>query len=103
MTKAQAAALLLAGTVAGVGGKAVLDGVANAAPALPFTHAVDLRREQSADGGTAVHFTVYASERRADGGTKDIGQATACKPSETTAAGARSLMNVLAKECAWAQ
>lgn len=104
MTKAQAAALLLIGSGVGAGGRGVVDAVlghADAATGTPFVHAVDLRRDYSADAGSSVRFQVWATQQLIDGGTRDVGQAQVCKPGKTSTENARALMNVLSSECSW--
>ncbi|TAL42475.1 MAG: hypothetical protein EPN91_08830 [Salinibacterium sp.] len=103
MSKAQVAALLLAGASVGVGGReavGALLGRADAAPAKPFTHAVDLRRDfQSAE---APKFLVYGNVKLArDAGVRDLGQATQCTPLTAVTKDCTQCMNGLAKDCMW--
>lgn len=102
MNKAQAAALLLAGATVGVGGKTALEGVfgrAEAAPAAPIAHALDLRRDYS---GENFKFTAYASRSLGDAGYVDLGQAKKCRAlSDATKKQLLSCMNALGTVCEW--
>jgi len=104
MNKAQAAALLLAGATVGVGGKQLVESAispAEAATILPFTHAVDLRRDYSTRDAGTVRISAYATRPSVDGGTRDVGLAQSCAPSAVTAKRLIEDMNTLARECNW--
>lgn len=103
MTKAQIAAVFLAGTASGVAGKQIVESVtstASAAAPTPFTHAVDLRRDYQSAATPKV--TVYGNVKVAlDAGVKDVGQASSCAPAAATAKDCAQCMNGLSRDCRW--
>lgn len=101
MNKGQLVAVFLAGTTAGIGGKAVVESVlspATAEPIAPFVHAVDLRRSLASP---AVRVNVYGTQPQADGGVTDLGQAKKCKADEKTKKLLDETMTALGHACAW--
>jgi hypothetical protein len=103
MTRAQFAAVFLAGAgagaVPGVIAKA-LTSSAEAAVVKPLAHAVDLRRDFQSAGEPRV--AVYGNLKRApDAGVVDIGAAQRCLPDAPTAKDCTQCMNGLAKNCVW--
>jgi hypothetical protein len=103
MTKAQIAAVFLAGAGAGAAPGAVFNamtsGVAVAHHAHPVAHAVDLRRSF---GGTELRVAVYGNAERGDGGYVDLGVAKACTPLTVNAEKACNLcMAAAGAACDW--
>lgn len=101
MNKGQLTAALLLGATLGAGGKALVENTVStaiAAPAAPFAHAVDLRRDFS---GSNFTFTAYAN-RALDAGYTDLGQAKKCQQLNDTAKKKMlDCMNAAGAACEW--
>lgn len=104
MNKTQAALVLAAGVALGTVGKAGIEAIsrAGADPALPFVHAVDLRRDVSsatADAGASLRVHVYATELGSP--PHDLGEATGCVVHQDSATSCNACMAALAADCVW--
>jgi hypothetical protein len=102
MTKAQIAAVFLAGAGAGAAPGALLNALSTpsavAATARPTAHAVDLRRSFD---GSALHYSVYGNRAQGDGGYVDLGLAKKCAPTEKQQKLLNECMGAAGASCEW--
>lgn len=100
MTKAQIAALVLSGAVAGAGADKLVAAALENANLDVIVHKVEVYPSPLDDGGTMLNRQVYGHVIRADGGTRDVGLGQ-CQMTSARAAELSLLLLESAADCTW--